>query len=501
MELPAMELVVKTAQGEVQGVLADGVAAFKGIPYAAPPFGPNRFRPPAPPAGWDGVREATAYGPTAPKPPYGPPYDLLLPEPVIPGEDCLNLNVWTPDPGGAGLPVMVWIHGGAFVNGSGAVPTYDGTRFARDGVVLVTVNYRLGADGFAFFDDGGPVNLGLRDQIAALEWVRDNVAAFGGDARNVTIFGESAGAMSVTSLLSSPLAAGLFRRVAAQSGAGSHALTPATARRVAGYLAERLGVEPTRDALAAVPIDRLVQAQFALTQEAQLNPDPARWGEVAANLMAFEPVVDGDVLPAMPLQRVAAGAGAGVDLLVGTTTEEMRLFMVPNGALDAVTDDLLRLAATAYGLPVERALPTYAAGRPGATPGELLADIGTDWFFRIPAVRLAEARPGGPGGTWVYEFGWRSPEFGGRLGACHALEIGFVFDTLDAEGGVALQGRTPPQRLAERMHRAWVAFATAGDPGWPRYDQDRRPVQHFGDTVEVLDDPRAAQRELWEGVR
>src|SRR5215218_6876030 len=215
------ETVVRTTQGAVRGRTADGVAAFKGIPYAAPPFGADRFAPPRPAAPWDGVRDALAYGPTAPHPGYAPPYDLLLPDPIIPGEDCLNLNVWTPDPGAGGLPVMVWIHGGAFVNGSGAVPTYDGTRFARDGVVLVTLNYRLG--------DDGANDRGLLDQLAALEWVRDNVAAFGGDPGRVTVFGESAGAMSVGALLACPRAEGLFARAIAQSGAGHHAITPPTA--------------------------------------------------------------------------------------------------------------------------------------------------------------------------------------------------------------------------------------------------------------------------------
>src|SRR5690348_7015891 len=276
-----MQLEVLTTSGAVRGAPSGPVVAFKGIPYAAPPFGALRFAAPVPPEPWDGVRDCTAYGPTAPKPPYPSPVDLLLPEPVIPGEEVLNLNVWTPDPSAGGLPVLVWIHGGAFVNGSGAVPQYDGTAFARDGVVVVTINYRLGVDGFLHFDDGGPANRGLLDQVAALEWVRDNIAAFGGDPGNVTIAGESAGAMSVTTLLSMPRAAGLFRRAVAQSGGGHHALTSATARRVAGYLSERLRVPLKRAALAEVPLADLVAAQRALSEEAALAPDPARWGEIA----------------------------------------------------------------------------------------------------------------------------------------------------------------------------------------------------------------------------
>jgi para-nitrobenzyl esterase len=496
-----MQLEVLTTSGAVRGVPSGPVVAFKGIPYAAPPFGDLRFAAPVPPARWDGVRDCTAYGPTAPKPPYPSPVDLLLPEPVIPGEDVLNLNVWTPDPAAGGLPVLVWIHGGAFVHGSGAVPQYDGTAFARDGVVVVTVNYRLGVDGFLHFDDGGPANRGLLDQVAALEWVRDNIAAFGGDPGNVTIAGESAGAMSVTTLLSMPRAVGLFRRAVAQSGAGHHALSPATARRVAGYLAERLGVPLKRAALAEVPLADLVAAQQALSREAATAPDPARWGEITLNAMVFEPVIDGDVLPALPITALRAGAGADVDVLAGSNTDEHTLFLVPNGLADLVTDDLLRLALAGYGLDAEEAVGTYRALDPAATPGDLLVKVATDWFFRLPAIRLAEARAGAPGRTWLYEFAWPSPQFGGRLGACHALEIAFVFDTLLTEGVEPLAGPAAPQELADAMHAAWAGFVRTGDPGWPVYDLATRPVQVFGELSAVVPDPRSAQRALWDGVR
>jgi para-nitrobenzyl esterase len=495
-----MQLEVLTTSGAVRGVPSGSVVAFKGIPYAAPPFGELRFAAPVPAPRWDGVRDCTSYGPTAPKPPYPAPVDLLLPEPVIPGEDVLSLNVWTPDPSAGGLPVLVWIHGGAFVNGSGAVPQYDGTAFARDGVVLVTINYRLGVDGFLHFDDGGPANRGLLDQVAALEWVRDNIAAFGGDPADVTIAGESAGAMGVTTLLSMPRAAGLFRRVVAQSGAGHHALTSGTARRVAGYLAERLGVAPKREALAEVPIDDLVAAQRALSEEAALGPDPARWGEIAANAMVYEPVIDGDVLPALPITAIRAGAGAGVDVLAGTNTDEHTLFLVPNGLVDFVTDDLLGLAVAGYGLDVEAAIGTYRALDPAATPGDLLVKIATDWFFRIPAIRLAEARAGGPGRTFLYEFAWPSPQFGGRLGACHGLEIAFVFDNLDDPACHPMGGTEPPQALADEMHGAWVSFVKTGRPGWPAYGTDRA-TRSFGLSSATAADPGAPQRQAWDGIR
>jgi para-nitrobenzyl esterase len=495
-----MDIDVRTQQGVVRGRMVEGVATFQGIPYAAPPFGANRFQPPQPAERWDGVREAFSYGPTVPKPPYFPPFDVLLPEPVIPGEDCLNLNIWTPDPGRAGLPVMVWIHGGAFSRGSGAIPQYDGSRFARDGVVCVTINYRLGTDGFLYLDDG-IANLGLLDQIAALAWVQENIAAFGGDQNNVTIFGESAGAFSVSTLLSMPRARGLFRRVIAESGAGHHVISSATAQRVYQYLAEKLGVEATREAFAAMPINRLLQAQVELAADVFGNPDPQRWGELAANLMPFEPVIDGNVLPARPIDSIVGGAGAGLDVMIGTNAEEQRLFMVPNGAINYINEDILAGTVAAYGLPVAETIATYRAIRPDASAGELLAAVVTDWFYRIPAIRLADAHTQGSGATYMYEFAWRSPKFDGKLGACHALEIPFVFDTLDKEGYEPLMGDGAPQQLADAMHAAWVAFASDGDPGWPRYDLEQRTTMRFDTIQQLVEDPRSEERLLWEGLR
>ncbi len=503
----AAEPLVTTRQGRVRGRQMDGVFVFKGIPYAAPPFGANRFRPPQPAAAWDGVRDALDYGPTAPKPPYPAPFDALLPEPVIPGEECLNLNVWSPDLGRANLPVMVWIHGGSFRNGTGAIPTYDGTHFARDGVVCVTLNYRLGVDGFLALGDG-IANLGLLDQIAALRWVHDNIAAFGGDPGRVTIFGESAGGMSVSTLLAMPQAAGLFTRAIAQSGASHFALPPETARRIGGLLAEQLGVEPTREAIAGVSLERLVQAQIDLRADQVARPDPSRWGETLATGMLFQPTLDGDTLDALPITRIAGGSGAGVDLLVGTNSEEYRFFIVPPGMMDLVTDGYLATVATSYGLPVDQGLATYrAAAGADASPGEVLAAVSTDWLFRIPAIRMAEARAAAPGATYMYEFSWRSPQCNGRLGACHALEIAFVFDNLAQPENVPLGGSAPPQRLADAMHAAWVAFARDGQPGaagmraWPRYDLSRRATMRFESEPQIVEDPGAATRMVWDGIR
>jgi para-nitrobenzyl esterase len=488
----------QTRQGPVAGVQAGGVHVFKGIPYAAPPFGSRRMRAPEPPASFDGVRDCSQFGATVPKSPYPAPYDSLLPEPAFPGEDCLNLNIWTPDLGDARLPVLVWVHGGAFLNGSGAVPQYDGTAFARDGIVCVTINYRLGADGFLFLDDG-VANTGMLDQVAALQWVQDNIASFGGDPARVTIAGESAGGMSVTTLLSMPRAAGLFRRVIAESGAGQHVLTPTTAARVGGYLAAQLGVPATRDAIATVPMQQLLDAQTALSRDAQTPPpDPARWGEITSNLMVFEPVVDGDVLPAVPLDGIRAGAGRDVDVLIGTNSDEERLFLVPTGILGFIDENMLQMAAAADGLGAN-ALPTYRASRPAASAGDLFAALMGDWFFRIPAIRVAEARPESP--TWVYEFAWPTPLLGGALGACHALEIPFVFDTLQTEGSEWLVGAEPPQGLADAMHGAWVAFIRDGNPGWDRYTTADRATMVFSTESAIVKDPHGDERQLWEGLR
>lgn len=493
--------VVKTRYGEVRGNIAGGVAAFKGIPYAAPPFGVNRLRPPQPVEPWSGVRDALAYGPKSPQLPYPPMVDMILLELAAPGEDCLTLNIWSPDLGAAGLPVMVWIPGGMFeYHGTGASPWYDGSRFARDGVVCVTINYRVGAEGFLLLGEGN-ANRGLLDQIAALEWVQENIAAFGGDPGNVTIFGESAGAMSVGTLLTMPRAGGLFRRAIAQSGAAHHVVPVATAQRVGQHLAAQLGVAATREAIAAVPIARLLQAQAELRDDLAAHPDPERWGrEIVLSMLPWQPVVDGDIIPAPPLARIAAGAGAGIDLMVGTNTDEHRLFLVSSGMIDQITHEALAGAIAAYGLPVEATLAAYRAAHPDASAGDLLAAVQTDWYWRIPAIRLAGAHAQHSPAAYMYEFAWRSPQFNGRLGACHALEIAFVFDTL-GNGTEPLMGAGPPQQIASAMHAAWVAFAASGDPGWPRYDLRRRATMRFDAASAVVDDPHSTERALWEGLR
>jgi para-nitrobenzyl esterase len=485
---------VQVEGGRLRGRADRGVAAFLGIPYAAPPFGARRMRPPEPPGQWEGERPATDYGPTCPKGHYAP-QDALFPEVVIPGEECLNLNVWTPDPGGSGLPVLVWIHGGMFRKGSGSEASYRGTSFARDGVVCVTINYRLAAEGFLYLDDS-TANLGLLDQVAALEWVRSHIAAFGGDPGKVTVAGQSAGAMSIVTLMAMPRARGLFHQAVAQSGAAAATLTTEAAARVASMLAQSLGVSPTREALSEVPAERLGRAASAIAGQIETPSAPARWGG-----LAFAPVVDGDTLPDHPLDALRRGAASGVRLLAGWNRDDVRIGLVPTGMIDMVDEPALTAVVSALGAP-DGTVELYRAARPGASSGDLLAAVATDCFMRVPAIRVAEARlEAGEADTWMYRFDHESPSFAGRLGAAHAVELPYVFDLLGDESSHALIGDAPPQAVADTAHGAWVRFVTDGDPGWPRYNLAERATALIDEGITVVDDPDGAERDVWAGRR
>lgn len=492
--------VVTTTAGRVSGTVVEhGVVRFAGIPYAAAPFGPNRMRPPQPVHSWDGVRDGSSFGPTVPKGDYPPAYARILAEVDIPGDDCLNVNVWTPDISGS-QPVLVWIHGGSFMNGSNSVTEYDGTAFARDGVVLVSVNYRLGAEGFLFLDDG-VANIGLQDQIAALRWVRDNIAAFGGDPDRVTVAGESAGAMSVTTLLAMPAAKGLFAQAITQSGATAHTITPEIASTVGHFLADSLGVKADRSAITALPIDQVVSAAAALVTEVQTAPDPAKWGSLALSLLPFAPVIDGETLPVHPLEAIAAGVSDGIPVLTGSTRDESRLFLVAPGAIDFIDDATLVMSAAAYGLD-EDGVNRYRQNRPDAGPGDVMAALVTDWFFAIPAVRVAEARvrrAAAP--TWIYRFDYPEPADSNGFGAAHAAEIPFVFDTIDDPTTHGRLGDHPSHAVADRAHKTWVDFVTTGNPGWASYDLDTRPVGLITDQVVEAADPAGDERRLWDDIR
>lgn len=476
--------VVSTPYGAVRGRYEHGIAVFRGIPYAAPPFGPRRFRPPVPPEPWDGVRDAGSFGPTPPKPPYSEAFDKYLSDPVVPGDDCLNLNVWTPEPGPAArLPVMVWLHGGALTRGSSAVPVYDGATFARDGVVLVSVNYRLGVEGYGLFPDV-PANAGLRDQLAALQWVHESIAAFGGDPDRITLFGQSAGAISIGALLAAPQAQGLIHRAVLQSGP-PEAFERDKVRRMVRRMATRLKIPATAAAFAEVDRDLLLRVQG----------DVGRLSSPVLGGPSFGIVVDGDLVPSDPLEALTTGdAARGVDLMMGWTSEEYRLWLVPGGLLERVD----RLGAVALAGAMARChcgteVPRgYRTLHPEAGTADIVGQIVTDHLLRLPLHRLADAHPGT---SYVYEFAWPSNLPG--LGACHALELGFVFDSGHVPESRKLAGEGGPQHLADAMHSAWVRFATDGDPGWQPWDETH-PVRIFdADPPRVAYGPRDADFALW----
>ncbi|WP_259471735.1 carboxylesterase/lipase family protein [Streptomyces shenzhenensis] len=482
---------VITQQGIFRGAPTSSGWSFKGIPYAAAPIGEARFAAPHPPEPHEGVADATEYGATVSTPPQrSAVMDALLPDPRRPGLNGLNLNVWTPDVMGQ-APVLVFVHGGGFATGAGSTTAFDGTAFARDGVVAVTINYRLAAEGFGFFPDAVP-NRGLLDIVAALEWVQAEIAAFGGDPARVTICGESAGAMAVCTLLAVPRAQGLFRRAISQSGTAHHVHTVERAQLVAAELAGELGTKPTAEAIAAVPEDRLHAASNVVMNRLTSGQDPRFAGFTR---LTFQPVVDGDILPEHPFPAVAAGASSDVDLLIGANAEEYGLFVAPTGMWDKLTEDALRATTSRICPDPDAMIATYRSRRPGASPAELFVAIQSDWFCVAPTERLVAVRREG---THAYQFAWRPSTYDGRAGACHTLEIPFVFDTLNDPWGIELRGTDALQAVADEMHAAWVAFVRDGDPGWPVHGV-AGTVRRFGAPSEMVTDPWAEAREAWAG--
>ena len=497
--------VVETTSGRLRGADVDGLHVFKGIPYAAPPVGALRFAPPAPVTPWPGERDAIEFGAVSLQGSIGLP--LMGAAGQAQSEDCLYLNVWTPSTSGS-RPVMVWIHGGAFVFGAGSDALYDGARLAASqDVVVVTVNYRLGALGYlahpSLCDErtGACGNWGLLDQIAAVRWARDNAAAFGGDPDNVTIFGESAGSMSVTTMMATPSARGLFQRVIGQSGAPV-AASPEEAAGTAERLLAAAGIRAAD--LRDVPAERIAEVQQQLMAAAASgglgnSPD----GEA----MPFRPAVDGAVLPRRPLDAISDGEAASVSLLTGTNRDEMKLFaMLDQTEVDeaAVVERLTSggLDAGEAGQILEVYREARGARGEAVEPKELWTAIETDRFFRVAAHRFAAAQANHQPSTYCYLFAWSSPM--PLLGAAHAVEVPFVFGTIDLPMMDMFAGTgAEAERLSARMQQAWASFARAGTPAadgapqWPAFDGDTRRSMVIAEQWAVEAPPRAAELDCW----
>jgi para-nitrobenzyl esterase len=502
-ETAANETVTcETPSGRLGGARKGAVVSFKGIPFARPPIGPLRWRLPEPAEPWTGTRDATLFSPTCPQAPTQ--LETLMGLAVgEQSEDCLYLNVWTPACDDAKRPVMVWIHGGAFVLGAGSHGVYEGSDLAERGVVVVTINYRLGAFGFLALElanDGAPGSgaEGIADQILALDWVRRNIASFGGDPNNVTIFGESAGGMSVSTLLASPAARGLFHKAIAQSGAAHIGHTPERSARVARALLEEMGLAPheTQKAVDA-PYSALIGAQISLIAKTNAGKDSRKLGA-----LPFQPTIDGAIIPARPIDLLREGAGAAVPLLTGTTREEWKLFTAANPAMRLMsaknfTERVERLAGDLA--------PHLREAYDHGSPYERFNALMTDKAFAVPAARLSDAQMR-TAPVFAYRFDWRSNFLGGLMGSCHALDIGFTFGTYNKSLAGAFFGTgVAADALARAMMDAWVAFATKGDPStpttgpWPHYDASTRPTMIFGDGApHLVNAPNEERLRAWD---
>lgn len=497
--------IVETTGGRLAGIREKNLLAFRGIPFARPPVGALRFCPPQPPEPWAGVRDASSFGPSAPqaKVQFDALGDMDVGEQE---EDCLYLNVYTPAADGVRRPVMVWIHGGAFVIGSGSQAAYDVRSLVRRGdVVAVSINYRLGALGFLDLgpllgaESGAAANCGLLDQVQALRWVQGNIEAFGGDPGRVTVFGESAGGMSVGTLLGTPDAEGLFTGAIAQSGAAHRINRREQAARVAERMLDLLGLGREEAArIRELPAAALLEAQAACAQELE------RQGA----LRAFCPTIDGVSLPRHPIEEVRAGRSRQVASVIGTTRDEWNLFSLMDPQI-ARLDEAGLLERVEVRVPGRgrELVEAYRRARPelAERPDRLFLAIETDRIFRLPAIALAEAQSAAGADTFAYLMSWESPLL--DLGACHGIDIPFVFGQVRTPGGEKFTGGGPEaEDLSARMMEAWLSFAKTGDPNhadlpdWPRYDARRRATMILDRQCRVDEAPQEAERAAWEGL-
>jgi para-nitrobenzyl esterase len=498
---------IDTAKGVVEGGFDGSVYRFAGIPYAAAPTGPLRFAPPQPVPTWSGVRPALDFGPGSIQPDSSAGRGPVMYESRPTSEDCLTLNVWTPDPGAARLPVLVFIHGGGYLALSGAQSLWHGEAFARAGIVLVTMNYRLGALGYLHLDE--PISgvtetssNGLLDQLAALAWVHDNISRFGGDPDQVTVMGQSAGAWAVNTMLADPAARGLFRRAIIESGGGNHVLSTDAAKRIARRFIELAGLDSDLEALRAAPSERLLAAQMGIQRivgSCSAETEELLGGD-AVELKSFIPVVGTTHVPVRPQDAIERGAGADVDLLAASCQNEYGIYRAIGGVYteDQIRQNLSNVFARA-GRDSRKIEEAYAGNRPNKTSEAIADALGGDRFFRMPTRRIAEAHSSGSARTYVAEFGYGQTEFG----AAHCIEQPLVFATGATPLARVYYPAGAPAALVEACHGAWVEFVKTGKPraDWPQYDTVTRPTMVFdmgGAHVEL--DPGGHERALWEGV-
>ncbi len=490
--------VVRTKTGELRGTVENGIAVFRAVPYAAPSTGELRFAPPRPVPPWQGVRDATQEGPIAPQGRSRLAHvmgDFEHPQ----SEDCLTLNIWTPGADSAKRPVLVWIHGGAFSSGAGSLAWYSGEQFAASGdVVTVSINYRLGALGFLYLPEVSAGNLGLLDQIAALRFIRDNIAAFGGDPDNVTVIGQSAGAASIAILMTMPQADGLFRRAILQSAPfGRISRTRDDAYRIGRRFIEVLGLKPDQaPKLKSVPVPDLIAAQGEL----------ARLEKKFANALApFWPVIDGEILRGDIAPALKTGAGAAIDTMIGTTREEMAAFYCIDDEIAKADQPAIDgVFASVFGTGHKRYADEFRRIRASNTNAALLGDLMTDTMFRIGSLHMAEWRADQGKHAYVYQFDWQSPA---GFESCHCLEIPFVFGNFSAwKNSPMLKGAKPAEMrgLADAMHPAWIAFAKTGKPDhphlpeWPVYRREDRMTMRFDSMIGPISDLAGLSwREHW----
>ncbi|MFC9558873.1 carboxylesterase/lipase family protein [Agromyces sp. NPDC056965] len=482
---------VATRAGSVRGAwrgepgTAEASAAFLGIPFAEAPVGELRFAAPVPKAPWEGVRDALEFGATAQR---GDPGVTLIPEPSVPGESTLNVNVFTPSPetadAGGGLPVLVWIHGGGYFAGSPASLWYDGGRFNRDGVVTVTLSYRLGFDGFGWIADA-PSNRGIRDWLLALEWVQENIARFGGDPSRVTIAGQSAGGGAVQTLLGMEAAQHLFHAVYSISGATAD-VTPERAEKFGRELAATLGVAPTRAGFGSLGEDVILEAQKKATEMT-----PASFTSFIDEGLGLGPTIDGELLLRPTNESFAAGVGADKPLVLGATDDEFSMiFADAEKKMRWIPKSVI---LKKLGMPKATMKAYLTANADVAAKGT--ARIGgrflTDRMFRTALLKTVAQRGDAP--TWVYRFSWPSGTFGF---AEHCLDVPFFFDCLDSIAIEPLAGPNPPQRLADEVHGGAVSFITTGEPGWPRYTESTRETRVYDTPSTVVTDGYASVRPI-----